>query len=408
MVARLGSARCKLNSGALQVRSRAARTADSTHRACRMQTPQQRRPDSVPHTTQRCDTNPVAPRELRSRLRAGPPGPGPPPFGTPAPAGPLPAIKPCGRPDPSWPAAMAALRFGPPPAELPAVPPSCPPGRWLCGTVGGSGGGPGAAPAPLAAPPPAAEGAPSAQRRKRTSFTAAQLETLELVFQDTMYPDIYLRERLADATQIPESRIQVRGGGCPPSSPPALAAPSRPPSLPRSGSRTAAPSLAGSGGRPGRVPPPRRPSARRAARPQCSAPRRSAESGRPAPPARPAQCRVRTRGAEAPRQGPTRPAPRSPSRPAVASRSREWSGRRTPSAPSEPSDGRPALPCPRLLHFIPEGLRLFMTGRWGRLRRLPAPCYIVYSFYLTFLSHQADRMHCSREDGGGEGTAVTF
>ncbi|XP_052528651.1 homeobox protein MIXL1 [Tympanuchus pallidicinctus] len=104
---------------------------------------------------------------------------------------------------------MAALRFGPPPAELPAVPPSCPPGRWLCGTVGGSGGGPGAAPAPLVAPPPAAEGAPSAQRRKRTSFTAAQLETLELVFQDTMYPDIYLRERLADATQIPESRIQV-------------------------------------------------------------------------------------------------------------------------------------------------------------------------------------------------------
>uniref|UniRef100_O73592-2 Isoform 2 of Homeobox protein MIXL1 n=1 Tax=Gallus gallus TaxID=9031 RepID=O73592-2 len=104
---------------------------------------------------------------------------------------------------------MAALRFGPPPAELPAVPPSCPPGRWLCGTAGGSGGGPGAAPAPLASLPPAAEGAPSAQRRKRTSFTAAQLETLELVFQDTMYPDIYLRERLADATQIPESRIQV-------------------------------------------------------------------------------------------------------------------------------------------------------------------------------------------------------
>ncbi|XP_063247208.1 homeobox protein MIXL1 [Prinia subflava] len=97
---------------------------------------------------------------------------------------------------------MATLRFGEPPAE----PPALPAGRWA------GGGGPGPASPALRALPAAepSEGTPAAsQRRKRTSFTAAQLETLELVFQDTMYPDIYLREKLADATQIPESRIQV-------------------------------------------------------------------------------------------------------------------------------------------------------------------------------------------------------
>ena len=51
---------------------------------------------------------------------------------------------------------------------------------------------------------------PRKPKRTRTAFSNYQLDQLELVFSQTQYPDVFVREDLSTRLGIKEDRIQVR------------------------------------------------------------------------------------------------------------------------------------------------------------------------------------------------------
>lgn len=117
----------------------------------------------------------------------------------------------CAAPQTSARMELASLTACPGPVE-----PARSPGR-LGGGAGAGGARPGAdRRSPLAAGQARARPAGAGReggRRKRTTFSKAQLELLVRAFEKEPYPGIALREQLSGLTDIPESRIQVRGAG---------------------------------------------------------------------------------------------------------------------------------------------------------------------------------------------------